>query len=160
MTPTNGQRGLGWTLVAIQFALLGGIASEVRHTRSTPGWLRGVGVVGAVAGGAVVGLASARLGGQLTAHPAPTSETALHTDGPYRFVRHPIYSGLLLFAAGLAAIAGTARVAALLGGLVALLSFKAQFEEGLLVSRFPYYEAYASRTPRFVPRPSSFDSTH
>lgn len=160
MTPTNGQRGLGWTLVAIQFVLLGGIASEVRHTRRTPGWLRGVGVVGAVAGGAIVGLASARLGGQLTAHPAPTSEAVLRTDGPYRFVRHPIYSGLLLFGAGLAAIAGTARAAALLGGLVALLSFKARFEEGLLVSRFPDYEAYASRTPRFVPRPSSSDRAH
>ena len=55
MTPTNGQRGLGWTLVAIQFVLLGGIASEVRHTRRTPGWLRGVGVVGAVAGGTMRG---------------------------------------------------------------------------------------------------------
>ena len=148
----DGHRDLGWALVAGQFALLAALASEARHARTTPAWLRGLGALAVLAGGGVIGLASARLGGHLTAHPAPTAGAVLCTDGPYRFVRHPIYSGLLLLTAGITAVASTRRAVALGGGLVALLSYKARFEERLLASRFPEYEAYAAHTSRFVPR--------
>ncbi len=43
-------------------------------------------------------VAATALGRGLTAAPLPNSHAELRTGGLYRFVRHPIYSGLLLFA--------------------------------------------------------------
>jgi protein-S-isoprenylcysteine O-methyltransferase Ste14 len=84
-------------------------------------------------------------------HPGPTRAAVLRTDGPYRFVRHPIYSGVLLLATAIAVTSGSAVSVVALAGLAALLNVKARFEEGLLRRRFPDYGAYVGRTPRFVP---------
>jgi protein-S-isoprenylcysteine O-methyltransferase Ste14 len=71
--------------------------------------------------------------------------------GPYRLVRHPIYSGLLLM------ILGTAVLAGQLQGFVALLiSFlgfwiKLRQEEALLTKRLPGYSEYMARTKTLVP---------
>ena len=148
----GGASALGWGLVVLQLVLLATLISEAARARRTIGLIRRVGILGAAAGGAVVGLAALKLGRELRAHPAPPSGAVLRTDGPYRLVRHPIYAGLLLFAAGSAATAGTARAVASLCGLAALLSFKARFEERLLAERFSEYKEYARRTPRFLPR--------
>jgi protein-S-isoprenylcysteine O-methyltransferase Ste14 len=101
--------------------------------------------LGAVVAGAL------RLGRAASVHPEPTSAAVLRTNGPYRFVRHPIYSGVLLFAAGIAATAGSALAVLAFGALVGLLSVKARFEERLLAQHFAGYAAYARVTPRFVP---------
>lgn len=137
-------------LVTFQFALLGVLVMELRAgvTASRRG---AAGILTALAGAGAMGLASRRLGRELRTHPAPSSGAVLRVDGPYRVVRHPIYAGLLLFAAGLATIASTVRAAAALVGLVVLLSAKARFEERLLTERFPEYREYVRRTPRFVP---------
>ena len=37
--------------------------------------------------------------------------------------------------------------------LLGLLSAKAQWEEGMLRSRYPGYDDYAAHTPRFLPGP-------
>jgi protein-S-isoprenylcysteine O-methyltransferase Ste14 len=72
--------------------------------------------------------------------------TQLRTGGLYRFVRHPIYSGLLLTMAS-----GSGFRLPTLGLLVLLLILKARWEETRLTQRFEGYGNYASRTPRFVP---------
>jgi len=61
----------------------------------------------------------------------------LRTDGPYRLVRHPIYSGVMLLAAGIAAT--TASVVALIGfaALIGLLHVKARFESACSPSALP-----------------------
>jgi len=92
-------------------------------------------------------------GGGLT---APIGRTEpLVIVGPYRVVRHPMYSGVLLFALGIGLAADHAW--ALLGALFLFLWFAlviAPFEERELRALFgPAYEAYARVTPRFVPLP-------
>lgn len=143
---------VGWALVVTQFALLATLASELRHARRTRARQRAAGLCIAASGAVAAVVAARTLGRELRAHPAPAAAATLRTDGPYRFVRHPIYSGLLLGACGLALAASTARALATLCALAALLSVKARFEERLLAARFPAYAAYAQRTPRFVPR--------
>jgi protein-S-isoprenylcysteine O-methyltransferase Ste14 len=78
-------------------------------------------------------------------------EPELVTSGPYRFVRHPIYSGILL------AFLGTALVTSLYW-LLAFVVFGAYFiyaakiEEGTLASTFPEaYARYCARTKMLVP---------
>jgi protein-S-isoprenylcysteine O-methyltransferase Ste14 len=80
----------------------------------------------------------------------------LITHGPYRFVRHPIYTGLLMM------MLGTVLVLGRLDCLVALLSrgilyiFKVRREESVMREHFPeQYSAYQARTGALLPWPSN-----
>jgi protein-S-isoprenylcysteine O-methyltransferase Ste14 len=79
------------------------------------------------------------------------AEPELVTSGPYRFVRHPIYSGLLT------AMLGTALVNNLLGlivvaVLVAYFYYCGIVEERNLAATFPKsYPEYRSRTKMLIP---------
>jgi protein-S-isoprenylcysteine O-methyltransferase Ste14 len=142
----------GWLLVTAQFGLLAVLVfgpSGDLWTVSGP--LRTAGNLLRWAGLAAVVLGGLRLGRGFSVHPAPTAGAVLRTDGSYRVVRHPIYSGVLLLAAGIAATAGSLLAIVAFAFLVLVLSAKARFEERLLAERFPDYTAYARRTPRFVP---------
>ncbi len=72
-------------------------------------------------------------------------------SGPYRFVRHPIYSAGILFFAGYALFAGPLSLVGT--ALLAFLwSHKASLEERFLRDRYHEYAAYAVRVPwRLVP---------
>lgn len=79
------------------------------------------------------------------------AEPELITSGPYRFVRHPIYSGLLL------ALLGTA-LATNLYWLLALLIlggyfiYSATVEERLMTTSFPAdYASYKAHTKMLIP---------
>jgi protein-S-isoprenylcysteine O-methyltransferase Ste14 len=73
--------------------------------------------------------------------------------GPYRLVRHPIYTGILVSAAATTILNGTA--AALAGTLLLLFAFylKARQEERFLRAELDAgtYDAYAGRTPMLIP---------
>lgn len=73
--------------------------------------------------------------------------------GPYRLVRHPIYTGMLLAFLGTAAARGDKR--GLAAVLLATASFllKARVEERFMVEQFPQeYPGYRVRTPALIPR--------
>jgi protein-S-isoprenylcysteine O-methyltransferase Ste14 len=74
-------------------------------------------------------------------------------DGPYRLVRHPIYSGILAALLAMALLKGTA--AALIGVAVASLGFvlKCRLEEQFLSAELgaEAYDDYRRRTPMLVP---------
>lgn len=113
-------------------------------------------VVVATAAASAIGLlvmlvGGASLGRGLTAAPLPNAYARLRTGGLYRFVRHPIYSGLLLFAAALTIASGSWFRVLVFALLVVLINVKARWEERRLAARFPDYEVYAERTPRFIP---------
>ena len=147
-------RALGWLLVAVQFVLLAILVlGPSDRTWSVPPALRLVGTMVQWIGGGVIVIAAWSLGRAARVHPEPTAQASLRTDGLYRFVRHPIYTGVLLVACGTAATAGTVFDLIVAGALIALLSIKARFEERLLGRRFPAYAVYAKATPRFLPRP-------
>lgn len=79
------------------------------------------------------------------------AEPELVTSGPYRFVRHPIYSGLLL------GLVGTALATDLLGLVLAVLLgvyfyYSASVEEKNLTATFPTaYPAYRTATKMLIP---------
>ena len=154
--PSLGPRGEGW--VAIQFALFGAIGlaglalpGAWGGTGATLGALAGWELVGA--GGVLVlaGLAGLRDGDALTAVPHPRDEAQLIERGAYRLVRHPIYGGLVIAAAGWAL--ARVSVAALVGAIALLVFFdlKRRREEAWLDERFADYPAYRTRTRRFIP---------
>lgn len=91
------------------------------------------------------------LGGDLRSTPAPRAGAALRTAGPFAVVRHPIYAGLLLGAAGRALASGTTRHRRAAIGLAVLLAVKSRYEERLLTTQHPGYRDYAARVPRLLP---------
>ena len=126
------------------------LAPPVGHV-AFPG-SRGFGTVLVAAGLAIVAASAVRLGRALTALPDPKANSKLDTRGPYRYVRHPIYTGVLACAFGVALRNTSILAFALAVLLTVILTAKARFEEGLLTRRFADYPAYAARTPRFLPR--------
>lgn len=151
--PALGARGGGW--VALQFALLGailGIGLLAPGWRDEARWwLKGAGVLLVFGGALVIVLASRALGSGLTPFPRPAETGVLVEDGPYAVVRHPIYSGGLLFATGISlALSPWALVAT--GALAVVWALKARVEERLLLARYPDYAEYCARTRyRLVP---------
>jgi protein-S-isoprenylcysteine O-methyltransferase Ste14 len=71
--------------------------------------------------------------------------------GPYRWVRHPLYTGEIVSTLGLALAAGSAP--ALAGWLVfgGLQAYRALREEQVLTRALPGYGAYRARTAALIP---------
>ena len=146
-------RATGWAFVAGQAALLAVlIVMPSADHYPTPDWLRiamdvlfWAGVAAALAAGAV-------LGRSLTATPVPKAAAILRTTGPYRFVRHPIYTGVVMIVIALAIRSGNVLGLLVGGATIGFFHVKAAWEERQLIERFAGYAAYASTTPRFVPR--------
>lgn len=146
-------RGTGW--VVAQFALIGVVALAAILTPTWPGGprlvLRLAGAVVALAGGALAVAAARELGPALTPFPRPSHRGTLVDTGPFRVVRHPIYTGGLLFCLGVSLATGPATLVAT-GALAVLWAGKIRVEEAHLAGRFPAYAAYQARVPaRLVP---------
>jgi protein-S-isoprenylcysteine O-methyltransferase Ste14 len=73
-------------------------------------------------------------------------------DGPYRFVRHPMYASLIVLMFGTALLLGS-WLAILRAALIAVLvGIRAAREDRFLAERLAGYAAYAARVPsRLVP---------
>ena len=145
----------GYAYVALQFVLLGVLLTAPRlpdpYGEFTP-FISLMGLVLMAVAGVILLVSFAGLGNSLTASPLPKQRGQLITTGLYSYVRHPIYSGLLLLSLGVVLDAGwwPQLVVALM--LFLLLRIKAQFEESLLRKAYPKYAAYAAKTPMFFPR--------
>jgi protein-S-isoprenylcysteine O-methyltransferase Ste14 len=82
---------------------------------------------------------------------ANPTEGGLVTNGPYRYLRHPIYAAVLYFLwAGIAAHLSLAHVIVALVA-TAGLAVRILAEEILIVGKYPEYAGYAARTRRVVP---------
>lgn len=134
-------------LVALQLALLLGLAA------TGPWWPAATTARVLVLAGLALGLwavLTMRLR-HLRATPEPAAGATLLRHGPYRWIRHPMYSATLLVVAGwLAGSVNLARAGMGLALLVVLV-VKLGYEERLLRAYFSDYPAYAARTRRLVP---------
>ena len=141
-----------WSLVTAQGILLAALMLlPGRRGWTTPWWLLAAAATMIVAA-VVLGPAGAlRLGAGLTASPLPSDAARLRTTGEYAYVRHPIYTALLLGGVGVVLIsARPARIWVWLA-LLALRWSRTILEERALTARFPDYPAYAAHTPRVLP---------
>ncbi len=90
---------------------------------------------------------------QFTRHVTVQKGDKIVSSGPYRKLRHPLYTGLFLIGIGMA-LYMTSLIAAIAGGL--LLAFalirRMQHEEAMLVEQFgPEYKEWMKHRARLIP---------
>lgn len=119
-----------------------------------PAWmsLRMLGVVLSVLGAGVVVIALINLNTNLSPFPSPKASGELIQRGIYAFIRHPIYTGIVLAGIGWSLVSLNAVRILITGLLLLLFYFKARYEEGLLRQRFEGYPEYMKRSGMFLPR--------
>jgi protein-S-isoprenylcysteine O-methyltransferase Ste14 len=93
------------------------------------------------------------LGRQWSADVARKEEHQIVDTGPYRVVRHPIYTGFIVVYVGLTVLCATWLAFPALALLVCGLWLKARAEEQFLIEELgtTAYGDYRARTPMFVP---------
>ena len=96
-------------------------------------------------------IAVINLGKNLTPLPYPKDDAQFVQSGLYRYVRHPIYFGVLLAAMAWLFIFPGIYVLVYVFGLLILFDVKARREELWLIERFPEYLDYQSRVKRLIP---------
>ena len=122
------------------------------------GWTAPYTWLGRVFGGVLLALGIAisllaclHLGKNLTALPQPRKDAVLVVAGIYRFVRHPIYSGVLLAAFGWALWVNGWLTLGYASLLLIFLDIKSRREEIWLEQKFPEYREYRQRVRKLLP---------
>jgi protein-S-isoprenylcysteine O-methyltransferase Ste14 len=144
---------LYFVLSIVTFAVAGMDAGRFGWSGALPLWVTILGAVVLLAGQVLFALAK-RENAFFSATVRIQSERdhAVCTTGPYRFVRHPGYLGMLMTSLAFPLVVGSywAYVPTALG--VAVLAVRTHLEDSLLARQLPGYSEYASTTKwRVVP---------
>lgn len=152
----QGPRGEGFVL--IQFVLF---AVIFLAPSSWPGWPEWpvpwstIGMVSGLIGGSmgamliIAGLVS--LGSNLTAVPRPKETGQMVASGPYRLVRHPIYSGIIMGAFGWGLLQNGILTLAYAIILFFFFDVKSRREEQWLCEKYAGYPAYQQQVKKLIP---------
>ncbi len=153
-TETVKQRkpAMDYTLVGIQFLLFVIYLLEVKKLSFHGGMIsEWAGAMLFLLGAIILLSALFKLGHSLSPYPSPLPEGQLVSSGMYKWMRHPIYSGILIAGFGFALYAGSGFKLLIILFLYILFYYKSNYEESLLMEKYPDYPAYRKRTGRFFP---------
>ena len=151
-TPAHGfvARGGWWVLAQIPLLILA-YALPLADRTTAPAIFRILGGGAIVAGLFLSVVALLQLRRALTPFPEPRADGALRTDGLYAWVRHPIYTGLIVASMGWGLYCASALGALTTAALFLFFDRKAAREERALAHRYGGYAAYAARVRKLIP---------
>ncbi len=107
--------------------------------------LAGLGVI-------IIIVSMLQLNRNLSPFPTPKNDSELVLSGLFKYVRHPIYSGILMTTFFLAIYLNSGYKLIVVLLLAILFYYKSMYEEVELRKKFPDYESYQASTGRFFPR--------
>ena len=89
--------------------------------------------------------------GNFNVVPYPVENGVMVSHGPYRLIRHPMYTSIFIFS--IALLSGQFDYYKLIVSLVLVIDLvvKMIFEEGLLCMHYPGYKSYMEKTKRVIP---------
>jgi|SRR5690606_6665265 len=139
--------------VLIQFILFAVYLFEIPWLRlDFPGDAGWVNLIPAGIGIVIIIIAIFQLKKNLTAFPTPLENSELIVTGLFLYVRHPIYSGILMFTFFTAIYLNSGYKLIITVLLTILFYYKSEYEEAQLQNKFPGYQSYKAGTGRFYPR--------
>ena len=127
------------------------LAAPVVQRQRVPWIVRVSGLIVILGGGGVASAGYRALGTSHSPWSTPVASGRLITTGIYRWVRHPIYVGWCLAAAGGALLTGSTLGRGVAAGLGAFYDLRSREEERLLAERYAAYATYSGSSRRFVP---------
>lgn len=150
----EGSMRLLWTVISVSW-FAGAALAFIPHTRlpRAPALHRTIALALLAGGLTLRWLAILWLGRLFTVDVTISKEHVMVESGPYRWLRHPSYTGLLLAFAGIAALMWNwLSMVAILVPIWLALAVRIRREEDALGSQFgAAYRAYCERTWRLVP---------
>ena len=119
-----------------------------------PVWVRWLGAGIALLGFALLQWAQTTLANSWSDTPRMMKEQTLITSGPYRTIRHPIYTAFILILGSTIFISANWLIGLCWAGMVTLEAFsRIGFEESLLIEFFgDQYLEYMKKTGRLLPK--------
>jgi protein-S-isoprenylcysteine O-methyltransferase Ste14 len=118
-----------------------------------PEWLRWAGLPFGLVAAPLFYWQMSSLGRNLTDTVVTRANATLVTHGPYRWVRHPLYTISVLLVVSFALLAASWFIAAAWVVGFSILVSRTRIEEQKLIERFgDEYRQYMRRTGRFLPR--------
>jgi len=139
--------------VGIQFILfILYVFNAQLYPMTWPSFISSIGLVLFILGVGTVLIAMLQLHTNLSPFPSPKSSATLVQTGIYKFIRHPIYTGILGSALGYSLFTGSVYKIMITVGLYLLFYFKSRYEEEQLTCFFTAYEDYKRRTGCFLPK--------
>lgn len=136
----------------LQFLLFVAFVFDVKSMAILfPDILFWLGIALFVLGGLITFIAVLQLNVNLSPFPSPLPGSKLIDTGLYKFIRHPIYTGLILAFFGFAIVSDSGYRLLISALLFGLFYFKTGYEEKRLQEKFPNYEEYRNRSGRFFP---------
>lgn len=138
---------LSATIIAAAFV------GEMRQVESATPWLKAIGVIFFGTGVFLRYWGIIHLKTQFTRHVTVQQGDGIVSTGPYRKLRHPLYTGLLLIAVGMALFFQSIIMAVIGGVLVGwTLVRRMDGEEELLIKEFgEEYREWMKRRARLIP---------
>lgn len=100
----------------------------------------------------ISGIALLQLNFQLSPFPTPKPNSKLITKGVFKWSRHLIYTGILIFMFCFSFWLGDGYKLCVSLSTLALFYYKTRYEESLLENSFKDYKAYKSKVGRFFPK--------
>jgi protein-S-isoprenylcysteine O-methyltransferase Ste14 len=111
-----------------------------------------IGVALVIAGLAFAIWARVHLGGNWSGTVTIKQGHELIRSGPYAYVRHPIYTGLITALLGTTLASGTVHAAIGLAIIAVSFVHKSRIEEGFMRETFPgAYQRYSAEVPALIP---------
>lgn len=148
-------RSQDYIYVGIQlllFALYAVDAVPITYRTPVSPWLDYFGIGLTTLGLIVAVLALLQLNRFLSPFPTPKEGSSLIQHGVFRWVRHPIYTGLLLMGIGWGVHTESFSRLGITLVLAVLFYFKSSYEEKRLQATFPDYGTYKQKAGRFFPK--------
>jgi len=144
----------GWLYVIAQVIVIGAIlyfSNRDRIAAKQESISNIAGIVMILAGLVMAAFSFINFGQFVTPNPVPMDNYKLKTTGMFKYIRHPIYSSVLLSLLGFVIFSQS------ISGLIfwcigfIFIGYKTRFEEEQLILKFPEYIAYKSKTKKLIP---------
>lgn len=153
---TLGKKGEGYVVIQlILFAIIFFAPNRIAFGENwSQPWVQiglAVGLVLIGIGGLLTLAGMFNLGGNITAVPHPKENSQLVEQGAYAFVRHPIYSGIILGALGWGFLNNSLLTIILALVLFLFFDIKSRQEERWLSEKFSNYADYKTRVKKLLP---------